>query len=73
MRLGWGQAGRSGANGAPPDGAGGSPVHLRAMHGMLSAAIVVGVFALAAAACLYLAVRVFAAGSRPGDKHNDAS
>src|SRR6266702_3418376 len=26
-----------------------------------------------AAACLYLAVRVFAAGGRPGDKHSDAS
>ena len=34
------------------------------MHGMLSAAIVVGVFALAAAACLFLAVRVFAANLR---------
>ena len=32
-----------------------------------------GVFALAAAACLFLAVRVFAAGGRPGDKHSDAS
>ena len=49
------------------------PVHLRAMHGMLSAAIVIGVFAVAAAACLYLAVRVLAAGGRPGDKHSDAS
>jgi hypothetical protein len=25
------------------------------------------------AACLYLAVRVFAAGGRPGDKHGDPS
>jgi len=32
------------------------------MHGMLSAAIVIGVFAVAAAACLYLVVRAFAAG-----------
>jgi hypothetical protein len=32
------------------------------MHGMLSAAIVIGVFAVIAAACLYLAVRAFAAG-----------
>ncbi len=40
---------------------------LRAMHGMLSAAIVIGVFAVAAAACLYLAVRVLAAGGRRGD------
>ena len=38
------------------------PVHLPAMHGMLSAAIVIGAFAVAAAACLYLAVRVYAAG-----------
>jgi hypothetical protein len=32
------------------------------MHGMLSAAILIGVFAVVAAACLYLAVRAFAAG-----------
>jgi hypothetical protein len=37
------------------------------MHGMLSAAIVIGVFAVSAAACVYLAVRVFAAGGRRGD------
>jgi len=37
------------------------------MHGMLSAAIVIGVFAVSAAVCLYLAVRVFAAGGRHGD------
>jgi hypothetical protein len=37
------------------------------MHGMLSAAIVVGVFAVAATACLYVAVRAFTAGSRRGD------
>jgi hypothetical protein len=43
------------------------------MHGMLSAAIVTGVFAVTAAACLYLAVRVFAAGGRSGDKHGDPS
>jgi len=43
------------------------PRTLRAMHGMLSAAIVIGVFAVAAVACLYLAVRVFAAGGRRGD------
>ena len=36
------------------------------MHGMLSAAIVIGVFAVTAVACLYLAVRVFAAGGLPG-------
>jgi hypothetical protein len=34
------------------------------MHGMLSAAIVIGVLAVAAAACLYVAVRVYAAGRR---------
>jgi hypothetical protein len=32
------------------------------MHGMLSAAILIGVFALTAAVCLYLAVRALAAG-----------
>ena len=37
------------------------------MHGMLSAAIVIGVFAVAAAACLYVAVRAFTAGGRRGD------
>jgi len=39
------------------------------MHGMLSAAIVIGVFAVCAAACLYLAVRVFAAGGRRVPDH----
>jgi len=37
------------------------------MHGMLSAAILIGVFAVAAAACLYVAVRIYAAGGRHGD------
>jgi len=37
------------------------------MHGMLSAAIVIGVFAVVAAACLYVAVRAFTAGGRRGD------
>jgi hypothetical protein len=37
------------------------------MHGMLSAAILIGVFAVAVAGCLYLAVRVYAAGGRRGD------
>jgi YbbR domain-containing protein len=37
------------------------------MHGMLSAAILISVFALIAAACLYVAVRVYAAGRRRGD------
>jgi hypothetical protein len=37
------------------------------MHGMLSAAIVIGVFAVVAATCLYAAVRLFAAGGRRGD------
>ncbi|MDQ2812947.1 MAG: hypothetical protein M3Z75_13995 [Actinomycetota bacterium] len=36
------------------------------MHGMLSAAIVIGAFAVTAAACLYVAVRVYLAGTRPG-------
>ena len=39
---------------------------LRAMHGMLSAAIVIGVLAVAAAACLYVVVRVYLAGTRRG-------
>jgi ABC-type Co2+ transport system permease subunit len=36
------------------------------MHGMLSAAILMGVFAVAAAACLYAVVRVSLAGTRRG-------
>src|SRR5690349_21736133 len=39
-----------------------APIDLRAMHGMLSAAILIGVFAVVATACLYLVVRVFMAG-----------
>jgi hypothetical protein len=39
---------------------------LRAMHGMLSAAILIGVFGLVAAACLYVVVRVYLAGTRRG-------
>jgi hypothetical protein len=35
------------------------------MHGMLSAAILICLFAATAVACLYLAVRVFAAGRQP--------
>jgi hypothetical protein len=34
------------------------------MHGMLSAAIVIGVLGVVAAACLYMVVRVYAAGRR---------
>src|SRR5689334_24353155 len=48
--------------GVPRRGGDGAPIDLRAMHGMLSAAILIGVFAVVAAACLYLVVRVFAAG-----------
>jgi hypothetical protein len=36
------------------------------MHGMLSAAIVIGVLAVVAAACLYVVVRVYLAGTRHG-------
>jgi len=32
------------------------------MHGMLSAAILIGVFAVIAAVCLYMVVRVYSAG-----------
>ena len=39
---------------------------LRAMHGMLSAAILIGVLAVAAAACLYAVVRVYLIGTRRG-------
>src|SRR5271157_4363472 len=46
---------------------GASPVQLSAMHGMLSAAILIGVLAVMDAACLYVAVRVYAAGGRRGD------
>jgi len=39
------------------------------MHGMLSAAILIAVLAVVAAAGLYLAVRVYAAaGGKPADK-----
>jgi hypothetical protein len=34
------------------------------MHGMLSTAILICVFAAVAAACLYVAVRVYLAGGR---------
>jgi hypothetical protein len=37
------------------------------MHGMLSAAIIIGVLAVLAVACLYVAMRVYAAGGRRGD------
>jgi hypothetical protein len=36
------------------------------MHGMLSAAILIGVFALVAVACLCVVVRVYLAGTRRG-------
>ena len=36
------------------------------MHGMLSAGILIGVFALTAAAALYVAARVHRAGRRQG-------
>jgi hypothetical protein len=37
------------------------------MHGMLSAAILICVFVAVTAACLYVAGRVYLAGSRHGD------
>jgi len=37
------------------------------MHGMLSATILMCVFAVVAAACLYVAGRVYRAGKRRGD------
>jgi len=37
------------------------------MHGMASAAILIGAFGAVAAACLYVAARVFLAGGRGGD------
>ena len=39
---------------------------LRPMHGMLSAGILIAVFALTAAAALYVAARVHVAGGRTG-------
>jgi hypothetical protein len=33
------------------------------MHGMLSAAVLIGVFGVVAAACLYVVIRVFLAGT----------
>jgi hypothetical protein len=35
------------------------------MHGMLSAAILIGVFAVVAIACAYVAVRIYLAAGRP--------
>jgi len=56
-----GRVRRGGGRRGPPDRT------LRPMHGMLSAAILIGVFAVAAAVCLYVAVRAYAAGGRRGD------
>ena len=50
----------------PRGGAGAFARTLRAMHGMLSAAILIGVLAVAAAACLYAVVRVYLTGTRRG-------
>jgi hypothetical protein len=43
------------------------------MHGMLSPAVLIGVLAVVAAACLYLAVRVYAAGRRQAGRRGDTS
>jgi hypothetical protein len=43
------------------------------MHGMLSAAILIGVLAVVAAACLYLAVRVYAGAGDKQGRRGDAS
>jgi hypothetical protein len=40
-----------------------SALKLRPMHGMLSAAILIGVCGVVAAACLYVVIRVFLAGA----------
>jgi hypothetical protein len=37
------------------------------MHGMLSAVILIGVFAVIAAGCAYVAGRLYLAGGRRGD------
>ena len=37
------------------------------MHGMVSAAILIGTFGAVAAACLYVAARAYLAGGRGGD------
>jgi hypothetical protein len=42
------------------------------MHGMLSAAILIGVFAAVALACAYVAGRVYLAGRRQG-RRGDSS
>ncbi len=53
--------------GAAAAGSPGPALHLRGMHGMLSAAILIGVFAAVAVASAYVAGRVYlAAGRRPG-------
>jgi len=36
------------------------------MHGMVSASVLIGVFGAIAAACLYVAARVYLAGGRGG-------
>ena len=44
-----------------------APLDLRLMHGMLSAAILICGFGAIAAACAYVAGRVYLTGGRRGD------
>jgi hypothetical protein len=64
--AGWGGRWNVRGNGAARGVSGCFAHTLRAMHGMLSAAILIFVFVMAAAACLYVAVRVYLAGTRRG-------
>ena len=57
--------GRNTARRGPADPA--PALHLRPMHGMLSAAILICVFGAVAVACAFVAVRVYLTGSRRGD------
>jgi hypothetical protein len=43
------------------------------MHGMLSASILIGVFAVAAVACAYVAGRVYLAAGRRQSRRGDPS
>ena len=67
----WGRIGRG--CGAARDRAPGPALHLRPMHGMLSAAILICVFAAVTVACLYVAGRVYLAAGRRRSRRGDSS
>ena len=63
--------GRNMAWRSPPAGC--PPLHLQAMHGMLSAAILICVFAAVTAACAYVAGRVYLAAGKRQSRRGDSS